>query len=81
MTKGEDEAITWIGKGIGKISVQTRKDACSTFFNTSSNNGRLSFLNNTVGVFEYFAEGDGTVRNYGNGNRHRIPASVYLLIF
>jgi hypothetical protein len=27
MTKGEDEAITWIGKGIGKISVQTRKDA------------------------------------------------------
>ena len=29
---------------------------------TSSNNGKLSFLNNTVGVFEYFVEGDRTVK-------------------
>ena len=58
MIKGDDEAITWIGK----ISGQTRKDVGSALFNTSSNNGRLSFLNNTVGVFEFFAEGDGTVK-------------------
>ena len=59
MTKGDDEAITWIGKGIGKISGQTRKDVGSALFDTSSINGRLSFLNNTVGVLNILLKGTG----------------------
>ena len=62
MTKdGNADPLTFRGQGVAKITEQTRKDVGSVFFNTSTN-GKLSFLNNCVGVFEYFAEDDGTVR-------------------
>jgi hypothetical protein len=50
----DDKAATatWIGKGIAHYQGQIRRDVGSVFFR-SHNNGKLAFLNNMVGVFEY----------------------------
>jgi hypothetical protein len=50
---------TWIGKGAAHYQNQTRRDVGSVFFK-SSNNGKLAFLNNVVGVFEYEILEEGT---------------------
>jgi hypothetical protein len=50
---------TWIGKGIAHYHDQIRRDVGSVFFR-SSNNDRLAFLNNMVGVFEYEILEEGT---------------------
>jgi hypothetical protein len=45
---------TWTGQGIAHYSGQKRKDVGSVFCRTSSTtSGKLAFLNNMVGVFEY----------------------------
>ncbi len=62
MTKegnGGGETATWTGQGIAHYSVQRRRDVGSIFCRTSSN-GKLAFLNNMVGVFEYESEEHGT---------------------
>jgi hypothetical protein len=61
MTKSSDsnETATWTGQGIAHYSGQTRRDVGSIFCRTSSN-GKLAFLNNMVGVFEYESEEHGT---------------------
>ena len=62
MTKegnGGGETATWTGQGIAHYSGQTRRDVGSIFCRTSSN-GKLAFLNNMVGVFEYESEERGT---------------------
>lgn len=61
MTKNSDsnETATWTGQGIVHYSGQTRRDVGSIFCRTSSN-GKLAFLNNMVGVFEYESEEHGT---------------------
>lgn len=53
-TKDGQEMATWADQGIGKFS-SPRKISFrgSLFFRTNSKNGKLSFLNNLVGVFEY----------------------------
>ena len=63
MTKedGSSETATWTGQGIAHYSGQTRRDVGSIFCRTSSN-GKLAFLNNMVGVFEYEADESGTSR-------------------
>jgi hypothetical protein len=58
---GGDETATWTGQGIAHYSSQTRRDVGSIFCRTSSN-GKLAFLNNMVGVFEYEADENGTSR-------------------
>jgi hypothetical protein len=61
MTKNSDdnnETATWTGQGIAHYSGQTRRDVGSIFCRTSSN-GKLAFLNNMVGVFEYEADESG----------------------
>lgn len=50
---------TWIGKGVAHYQNQTRRDVGSVFFN-SSNNDKLAFLDNVVGVFEYEILEEGT---------------------
>jgi hypothetical protein len=50
---------TWIGKGIAHYHDQIRRDVGSVFFR-SSNNDKLAFLNNMVGVFEYEILEEGT---------------------
>lgn len=52
MTKGGSETATWTGQGIAHVSGNKRTDRGSVFCSTSSK-GKLSFLNNIVGVFEY----------------------------
>jgi hypothetical protein len=60
MTKedGNGEIATWTGQGIAHYTGQTRRDVGSIFCRTSSN-GKLAFLNNMVGVFEYETDGIG----------------------
>jgi hypothetical protein len=55
------ETATWTGQGIARYSGQRRRDVGSIFCRTSSN-GKLAFLNNMVGVFEYEADESGTSR-------------------
>ena len=62
MTKKDgygSETTTWTGQGIAHYSSQRRRDIGSIFCRTSSN-GKLAFLNNMVGVFEYESDEDGT---------------------
>ena len=49
------EMATWTGQGIAHYSGQKRRDVGSIFCHTSSpsTTGKLAFLNNMVGVFEY----------------------------
>jgi hypothetical protein len=65
MTKegnGGGETATWTGQGIAHYySGQRRRDVGSIFCRTSSN-GKLAFLNNMVGVFEYESDESGASR-------------------
>jgi hypothetical protein len=47
------EMATWTGQGVAHYSGQKRRDVGSVFCRTSSTTGKLAFLNNIVGVFEY----------------------------
>ena len=54
---GSGEMATEIGRGIGKITDRGKKvQFCGSFFFRASSTGKLAFLNNIVGIFEY--EGD-----------------------
>ena len=55
MTKDSPEMATWTGQGIAHLSGNKRTDRGSVFCSTSSK-GKLAFLNNIVGVFEYEAD-------------------------
>lgn len=53
MSKDGQEMATWTGQGIGRFTSPGKvRFTGSLFFNTSST-GKLAFLNNLVGVFEY----------------------------
>ena len=54
MKKDGSEMATWTGQGIAHLSGNKRTDRGSVFCRTSSK-GKLAFLNNIVGVFEYEA--------------------------
>jgi len=61
MAKQSNETVTWTGQGIAHLIGDKRTDRGSVFFSTLSK-GKLAFLNNTVGIFEYEANlGNGTV--------------------
>lgn len=49
--------VTWKGYGIGRYNGRNRTDRGSVFFKAS--NGKLAFLNNKIGVFEYQADENG----------------------
>ena len=49
--------VTWKGYGIGSYNGRNRTDRGSVFFKAS--NGKLAFLNNKIGVFEYEADENG----------------------
>jgi len=54
---GSGEMATEIGRGIGKITDGEKKvQFRGSFFFRASSTGKLAFLNNIVGIFEY--EGD-----------------------
>jgi hypothetical protein len=53
MSKDGQEMATWTGQGIGRFTSPGKiRFTGSLFFNTPST-GKLAFLNNLVGVFEY----------------------------
>ena len=54
----DGEMATWKGYGIGHYNGRNRTDKGSVFFKTSTN-GKLAFLNNKIGVFEYEADENG----------------------
>jgi hypothetical protein len=59
MAKDGQGMVSWMGQGIGKSTGPGKvRFHGSIFFRTppASNGGKLSYLNNMVGVFEY--EGD-----------------------
>ncbi|HET7285748.1 MAG TPA: hypothetical protein VFI70_13780 [Nitrososphaeraceae archaeon] len=61
MTKDGTETATWTGQDIDHIYGQKRTDRGSVFCRTFSK-GKLAFVDNMIGVFEYEANlEDGTV--------------------
>ncbi len=59
MSKNGQEMATWTGQGIGRFTAPGKiRFTGSLFFNTSST-GKLAFLNNLVGVFEYETDESG----------------------
>ena len=61
MTKDDsNETATWTGQEIAHYSGRKRRDVGSVFCSTSSSTtGKLGFLNNVVGVFEYEVDESG----------------------
>jgi hypothetical protein len=53
----DGEMATWKGYVIGRYNGRNRTDRGSVFFKAS--NGKLAFLNNKIGVFEYEADENG----------------------
>lgn len=59
MSKDGQEMATWTGQGIGRFTSPGKiRFTGSLFFNTSST-GKLAFLKNLVGVFEYETDESG----------------------
>ena len=65
MLKGgsiNNETAMWTGQGIAHYSGGKRRDVGSVFCRSSSTKGKLAFLNNIVGVFEYEVDENGISR-------------------
>ena len=62
----DGEMATWKGYGIGHYNGRNRTDKGSVFFKTSTN-GKLAFLNNKIGVFEYEADENGNTNGKNLG--------------
>ena len=60
MSKGNDEVATYTAQGVGRFADPGGKIGYrgSVFYRTAST-GKLAFLNNLVGVFEYEADKSG----------------------
>jgi hypothetical protein len=56
---GEPEMVTYTGEGVGRISSSGGVKWCGSIFSRTSSGGKLSFLNNMVGVFEAEIDADG----------------------
>jgi hypothetical protein len=56
-TKDGTEMATWKGYGIGRLQMVSEQKGVQYF--KASANGKLSFLNNMIGVFEYEADENG----------------------
>jgi hypothetical protein len=54
----EGEMASWKGYGIGHYNNRSRADRGSVILSSKSE-GKLSFINNTIGVFEYEADENG----------------------
>jgi hypothetical protein len=53
MTKDGSEVVTWKGSGIGRMTGGGRMSWRGAIYYSTTSTGRLSSLNNVVGVFEY----------------------------
>jgi hypothetical protein len=48
--------VTWTGQGIGRFTAPGNIRFTGSLFFSTSATGKLAFLNNLVGVFEYEAD-------------------------
>jgi len=58
-SKDGKEMASWTGQGIGRMESGKIRFRGSIFFRTAFIGGKLSFLNNKVGVFEFEADQQG----------------------
>jgi hypothetical protein len=58
MMGGDSEMATFTGEGVGRITA-TRTNWRWVFFYRTASTGKLSFLNNAVGVFEVEVDSEG----------------------
>ena len=59
MSKDGQEIATWTGQGIGRFTSPGKIRFTGSLFYSTSSTGRLAFLNNLVGVFEYETDESG----------------------
>src|SRR6476660_6915584 len=59
MSKDGQEMAPWTGQGIGRFISQGKIRITGSLFFSKASTGRLSFLNNLVGVFEYETDESG----------------------
>jgi hypothetical protein len=53
ISKDGQEMVTWTGQGIGRFTGPGKIRLKGSLFYSTSSTGKLAFLNNMVGVFEY----------------------------
>lgn len=59
MSKDAQEMVTWTGQGIGRFTSPGKISFRGSLFYSTSSTGKLAFLNNLVGVFEYETDESG----------------------
>jgi hypothetical protein len=59
MTKDGQDMATWTGQGVGRFTSPGKIRFTGSLFFSASSNGKLAFLNNLVGVFEYESDEQG----------------------
>jgi hypothetical protein len=74
------EIATWSGQGIAYYSGQKRRDVGSVFCRTPSTSGKLAFLNNMVGVFEYETDEMGNSSGVEISKSHHVFTLFYSII-
>jgi hypothetical protein len=74
------EMATWTGQGIAYYSGQKRRDVGSVFCRTPSTSGKLAFLNNMVGVFEYETDEMGNSSGVEISKSHHVFTLFYSII-
>ena len=56
---GSGETATWTGQGVGRLMQAGRVSYRGSLFFRTNSTGKMSFLNNIVGVFEYEVDESG----------------------
>ena len=59
MSKDGQEMATWTGQGMGRFTNPGKIRLTGSLFFSTSSTGKLAFLNNLVGVFEYETDESG----------------------
>jgi hypothetical protein len=59
MSKDGQEMATWTGQGIGRFTSPGKTRLTGSLFFKTPSTGKLAFLNNLVGVFEYESDESG----------------------
>jgi hypothetical protein len=59
MSKDGQETVTWTGQGIGRFTGPGKTRFTGSLFYSTSSTGKLAFLNNMVGAFEYETDESG----------------------
>jgi hypothetical protein len=59
MSKDGQEMVSYTGQGIGRFTAPGKIRFTGSLFFSTSSTGKLAFLNNVVGVFEYESDESG----------------------